>query len=850
VIFNSNGGTGSMSNQVANIPTALTTNAFTRTNYTFSGWNTAANGSGTPYANGATYPFDADTTLFAQWTQVNHTVIFNSNGGTGSMSNQVANAPTALTTNTFTRTNYTFSGWNTAANGSGTPYANGATYDFVADATLYAQWTQINHTVIFNSNGGTGSMSNQVANAPTALTTNTFTRTNYTFSGWNTLANGTGTAYANGATYSFTADATLYAQWTQVNHTVIFNANGGTGSMSNQVANAPTVLTTNTFTRTNYTFSGWNTAANGSGTPYANGATYDFVADATLYAQWTQVNHTVIFNSNGGTGSMSNQVANAPTALTTNAFTRTNYTFSGWNTLANGTGTAYANGATYSFIADATLYAQWTQVNHTVVFNNNGGTGSMSNQVANAPTALTTNTFTRLGYSFSGWNTAANGSGTAYVNGATYSFVADATMYAQWISSAKAITAYSFTSPAATGVINEGAHTIAIIVPAGTNVTTLVATFTTTGASVKVGSTVQTSDVTPNNFTSPVTYTVTAADASTQDYVVTVTYPPTVTTQAVTGTKMTIATGNGTITDLGVPNATQYGVVWSTALNPTIADSKTTQGVPGGTGAFISNIIGLTPNTLYHVRAYATNAAGTSYGADVTFNTHIFVDVPIGYSQTLGGVSYPLGLYIVSLYNAGYTAGCQTPGNPLSYCPTRTFRRDESAVFMLRGLFSGSYGTPDDPLEEPSGELFDDMDDVAYWGTAWAEAMFHEGLTAGCQVPGNPLAFCPSRQLPRVEASVFALRLRYGVTYGTPANPLPAATGTMFADMIETDPDPANWYWGTAWAEKAYADGLLPNCGIQVGGPNDGKPLFCAGTLVDRAWAAYMVVKANNLPMP
>ena len=120
-------------------------------------------------------------------------------------------------------------------------------------------------------------------------------------------------------------------------------------------------------------------------------------------------------------------------------------------------------------------------------------------------------------------------------------------------------------------------------------------------------------------------------------------------------------------------------------------------------------------------------------------------------------------------------------------------------------------------------------------------------LTAGCWA--DPL-WHSALQLPRDEASVFALRLRYGVTYGTDADPLPPATGTMFADMIETDPNPANWYWGTAWAEKAYADGLLPNCGIQVGGPNNGPPLFCAGTLVDRAWAAYMIVKANNLPMP
>jgi hypothetical protein len=90
-------------------------------------------------------------------------------------------------------------------------------------------------------------------------------------------------------------------------------------------------------------------------------------------------------------------------------------------------------------------------------------------------------------------------------------------------SSAKAITAFSFTSPAATGVINENAKTISVTVPSGTNVTALVATFTTTGVSVKVDSTLQVSGSTPNNFTNPVLYTVTATDATTVTYTVTVT---------------------------------------------------------------------------------------------------------------------------------------------------------------------------------------------------------------------------------------------------------------------------------------------------------------------------------------
>ena len=111
------------------------------------------------------------------------------------------------------------------------------------------------------------------------------------------------------------------------NATVTFNANGGTGSMAAETESAPTALTANAFTRAGFTFAGWNTAANGSGIAYANGATYPFTASATLYAQWSGATFTVTFNANGGTGSMAAQTQNVPVALTPNSFTRAGYTF-------------------------------------------------------------------------------------------------------------------------------------------------------------------------------------------------------------------------------------------------------------------------------------------------------------------------------------------------------------------------------------------------------------------------------------------------------------------------------------------------------------------------------------------
>ena len=166
-------------------------------------------------------------------------------------------------------------------------------------------------------------------------------------------------------------------------------------------------------------------------------------------------------------------------------------------------------------------------------------------------------------------------------------------------SAAKAITAFSFASPAATGVINETNHTIAVSVPTGTNVTALVASFTTTGESVAVGATAQVSGTTPNDFTSPVIYTVTAADTSTQDYTVTV----------------TVMADQATLTAVATPSTVAYG---STSALSTTGGSGTgavTFSVGASTGCSVSgSTLSVTdPNGSCAVTA--TKAADASYNA-------------------------------------------------------------------------------------------------------------------------------------------------------------------------------------------------------------------------------------------
>ncbi len=117
-------------------------------------------------------------------------------------------------------------------------------------------------------------------------------------------------------------------------------------------------------------------------------------------------------------------------------------------------------------------------------------------------------------------------------------------------------------------------------------------------------------------------------------------FKPTVTTQAVSNINSTTAIGNGTISNLGVPNATAYGICWSTSGSPTTSNSNIDKGAATATGAFTTSITGLTAGTTYHVRAYATNTEGTAYGNEVTFTTT---------SPTITSATYDAGSGILIL---------------------------------------------------------------------------------------------------------------------------------------------------------------------------------------------------------
>lgn len=171
------------------------------------------------------------------------------------------------------------------------------------------------YTVTFNANEGSGTMANQTASTPTTLTPNSFSRTGYSFANWSTNPDGSGTTYADGAIYDFSANITLYAQWNIKQFNVSYDLNGGTGTTpGTQTANFNTNVTLADgagLSRAGYSFNGWNTNTSGTGTHYNASSSYTIpAADTTLYAEWVSTAPTITtagtlsaVNTNYGTAS-------------------------------------------------------------------------------------------------------------------------------------------------------------------------------------------------------------------------------------------------------------------------------------------------------------------------------------------------------------------------------------------------------------------------------------------------------------------------------------------------------------------------------------------------------------------
>ena len=348
-------------------------------------------------------------------------------------------------------------------------------------------WYELEHSLIYHANyaasgtSGTAPATEYYPNgfAATAAGKGDLTMTNYTFSGWNTDEHITGTSYAVGSSITMNANKDLYAVWIR---SIPMDDQDATTGVSNTVYGTYNCTTLSEYTnpeKNGYTFNGWYTQVAGGGnyvispehvlqqsktnwTDASGRYTRNPSSTSSLYAKWTQ---TVTLNANlANHGSGSNKSATIVYKATdkssiTHCSPATGYHRVGYYTDATG-GTkvlnadgSFASSAVTDYITSGkwtkagatTLYAQYEVNTYTIHYDPNDdqyvgeATGSMDNQAAtwgNYPT-LTSNGFTREGYTFAGWATSPTGA-VVYSNGQTLSTNltndnnATVTLYAKW----------------------------------------------------------------------------------------------------------------------------------------------------------------------------------------------------------------------------------------------------------------------------------------------------------------------------------------------------------------------------------------------------------------------------------
>ncbi|MGH1647622.1 BspA family leucine-rich repeat surface protein [Enterococcus gilvus] len=478
----------------------LAENRFTKKGYTFSGWNTQKDGNGKAYTNTETVKNltavnDAKITLFAQWTMDTYTITFDSNGG-----ETVSDKKYTVETETFKlpeqkRKGNIFHGWydgetkietiekgttgNKAlvakweaieykvtydsAGGSDvaaqhytiekgiadltTPTKKGYTFQGwydgkdkvesikvgeTGDRALTAKWTINTYTITFDSKGGEAVSDKNYTVETESFTLPELGRKGYTFHGWydgetkvETIEKGT------------TGNKSLLAKWEAIEYTVTFDSAGDSDVAAQHYTIEKGIADLTKPTKKGYTFQGWY-----DGKEKVESIKVGETGDRTLTAKWTINTYTITFDD-AALAPITYTVESENIALPKKE--RLGYTFLGWRVSEETLARAVTDqGEILQMIPTGTtgnlrLSAQWQANSYEVIVDPNGGAGTRASQRLTYDKAekLAKNPFTRDGYSFTGWNTQADGKGTTYTDQQEVkNLVAEAngslTLFAQW----------------------------------------------------------------------------------------------------------------------------------------------------------------------------------------------------------------------------------------------------------------------------------------------------------------------------------------------------------------------------------------------------------------------------------
>ena len=460
---------------------------FTKDHCTLIGWNTEADGTGTPYALGATLaaPIATDggtVTLYAVWkTDETFAVVYDANGGTGVPTDEndyfTGDEVTVKFTDVPTRAGYDFLGWSTDRRATTAEYTeNGnTTFTMAADnVTLYAVWQRERYSVDIDDGG----VADVTLDTTTAEANGEYARdstVNFTVKATGSNVLNKLTVTVNGSvvrmteqngvltgSFTITQDSTITVRSGAQTYTVTYDKNGGDTPTQDETATGITgePLTLNSgknYTKDGYHLTGWNTERDGSGTTYDLGVlAAGFSGNTTLYAVWEEnadpkgYRYTVHYDPNGGDGTPADQTQyqydfREPLYdLARAGFTKEHATLIGWSTSKVG-GADYDLGATLSApLAWAgqtiTLYAVWqAEGTYTVTYDANGGTGTLpSDKNFYHQNDMVTVAFspapTREGYIFLGWAETADAQTPKYDSTVSQFTMgtANVTLYAVW----------------------------------------------------------------------------------------------------------------------------------------------------------------------------------------------------------------------------------------------------------------------------------------------------------------------------------------------------------------------------------------------------------------------------------
>ena len=471
-----NGGTVSGNPTSYNITTnTITLKNPTRTGYTFAGW-TGSNG--TTKQTTVTIPKGStgNKTYTANWTANNYKILFDSNGGTGTMASISTQygKDTTLTANAFSKkytVKYSTNGGN-------------AVSDSVANQ-LFMGWTLGGKNMYEFTN--LRNVSNTTINSDGTLTINKSNTTSSTI--WSNLFFKSNSEIEANTNYVAILD--VKSKTNTGSSSYYPSSDNGTDTA--QIASASTVSINNIGIGRNYiniksksTTTGHSNLTRSFWAIYANASLN--IKFRPILVKGTYSNIPLYYYNSGvaknltstNNGSVTLYADWGQPTITLPTPTRTGYTFAGWYSDSGLTSKIGNGGSTYRPAKDITLYAKWTANTYTVKYDGNGatvGSTESSSHTYNVAKALTANEFVKIGYTFNGWNTKADGTGTSYANSASVTNLASTngatvTLYAKWavttypisyVGSATNVTSYNIntatftlTNPTKTGYTFKG----------------------------------------------------------------------------------------------------------------------------------------------------------------------------------------------------------------------------------------------------------------------------------------------------------------------------------------------------------------------------------------------------------